>query len=234
MLVSYLATRVTTLPFINIETLVLNTDYKIALIPGTIYEDTFRYVKNPIWIEAFKTRIEPYLDEYYEFPDIIDLALQRSDFAVWSDALTYRFYYNLVSSYRWTLIYLFYFRSSSYFIKCELVTIPAKYDYNYLAFAVQKNSPYLGIFNYYMRHLKENGVLKQILSKYQPQAQVCPDYSGKALGFNSTFTGFVPLFAGASLALLLLILEYVWLFISYTKPLRDRRAKNTKWNQFRH
>ncbi len=90
MLVSYLAIRVTALPFTNIETLVMNTNYKIALVPGTVYEDTFRYASSPVWMEAFKTRVEPYLNEYYNYPDIIDLALERSDFAVWNDALTYR------------------------------------------------------------------------------------------------------------------------------------------------
>ena len=36
----------------------------------------------------------------------------------------------------------------------------------------------------------EKGSLKQILDKYESPPQVCPDYSGKPLGFGSVFTAF--------------------------------------------
>ena len=80
-------------------------------------------------------------------------------------------------------------RTTKKFIDCEIVAC-AKYDYSGLAFAVQKNSPYYGLFNYHMKKMKETGILDQILSKYEiSRRQICPDYSGQALGMNSTFTG---------------------------------------------
>ena len=65
MLISYLATRVIVLPFKNIEELVKTTSFKIALNPGTSYEDAFKYSTEPSWQEAYKYRIEPYLDNYH-------------------------------------------------------------------------------------------------------------------------------------------------------------------------
>ena len=64
MLVSYLATRVTVLPFTNVETLVKNSNYKIVVNPGSLSEDIFRYATNPFWNEAWTSRIEPYLGSY--------------------------------------------------------------------------------------------------------------------------------------------------------------------------
>ena len=44
--------------------LVKNTPYRILLIPGTSFEDSFKYSKDPVWQTAFKNRIEPYLSEH--------------------------------------------------------------------------------------------------------------------------------------------------------------------------
>ena len=57
----------TNLPFDGIETLMLNSDYKIAIYPGTIDEDAFQHSNNPVMKKAWKERIEPYVDFYKEF-----------------------------------------------------------------------------------------------------------------------------------------------------------------------
>ena len=57
----------TNLPFDGIETLMLNSDYKIAIYPGTIDEDAFQHSNNPVMKKAWKERIEPYMDFYKEF-----------------------------------------------------------------------------------------------------------------------------------------------------------------------
>ena len=64
MLISYLATRVITLPFNGIETLLAQSDFKIALNPGTSYEDSFKISTDPVWQAAWTGRIQPYLEEY--------------------------------------------------------------------------------------------------------------------------------------------------------------------------
>lgn len=64
MLISYLATRVITLPFNGIETLLSQSDFNIALNPGTSYEDAFKISIDPVWQAAWIGRIQPYLEEY--------------------------------------------------------------------------------------------------------------------------------------------------------------------------
>ena len=68
------------------------------------------------------------------------------------------------------------------FVKCEIIRIPAKYDPQRFAYGFQKDSPFLDLFNFYLKKLREQGSYSQILKKYQSQPQVCPDNSGKSLG----------------------------------------------------
>ena len=84
---------------------------------------------------------------------------------------------------------------------------PGKYNVKQLAYGFQKDSPFLPIFDYYLNEMREKGSLKQIQVKYEPPPQICPDYSGKALGVSSVFSGFGVLFFGVGIALILFGLE---------------------------
>ena len=64
MLISYLARRTINLPFNGIPTLITKSDFKIAVIPGSSYEDAFKTATDPFWQKAWTDRIEPYLDDY--------------------------------------------------------------------------------------------------------------------------------------------------------------------------
>ena len=68
------------------------------------------------------------------------------------------------------------------YLSCELLAIPAKYGIRSQAFAFQKNSPYLDLFNYYLKAMDETGTSDRILEKYKPLPQNCPDKSGKPIG----------------------------------------------------
>ena len=68
------------------------------------------------------------------------------------------------------------------YLSCELLAIPAKYGIRSQAFAFQKNSPYLELFNYYLKAMDESGISDRILERYKPQAQYCPDKSGQPIG----------------------------------------------------
>ena len=68
------------------------------------------------------------------------------------------------------------------FVNCEIIRIPAKYDPQRFAYGFQKDSPFLDLFNFYLKKLREQGSYSQILKKYQSQPQICPDNSGKSLG----------------------------------------------------
>merc|ERR1719445_1176647 len=90
---------------------------------------------------------------------------------------------------------------------CKLIAIPAKYDFKPYAYGFQKDSPFLGVFNHYLKELREKGSLKQILKKYDSGGQVCPDMSGQPLGFESCFTAFLVLIAGLTIGLAIMVLE---------------------------
>ena len=84
---------------------------------------------------------------------------------------------------------------------------PGKYDFKPYAYGFQKDSPFLPLFNYYLNEMKEKGSLKQIQVKYEPPPQVCPDYSGKSLGFGSVFAAFGVLCFGVGIAAILFGIE---------------------------
>ncbi len=99
------------------------------------------------------------------------------------------------------------FRTFAEYISCEVIATPNKYDTKPYAYGFQKDSPYLGIFNYYLKDMREKGTLKQIQKKFESQPQVCPDYSGKPLGFDSCFTAFCVLLFGMAVGFLFWICE---------------------------
>ena len=84
MLISYLATRVISLPFKDITDLVINTQFRIIIAPGTSYEDTFKTSTDPIWQTAWTDRVQPYLEEHVGFMDA-DFAdkIQKEGLSAW-------------------------------------------------------------------------------------------------------------------------------------------------------
>lgn len=64
MLISYLATRVTVLPFQSIPELVLSSQFRIILTPGTSMEDAFKTSRDPDWMIAWNERVSPHLDQF--------------------------------------------------------------------------------------------------------------------------------------------------------------------------
>ena len=84
MLISYLAIRVTSLPFIGIPDLVYNTEFRIILTPGLSAEDAFKTSTDPNWQVAWTDRVQPHLEEHVGFfyKDFTD-ALTRDEAAAW-------------------------------------------------------------------------------------------------------------------------------------------------------
>ena len=66
-LISYLSTSKTILPFTSLETLLDSTDYRIAIIPNTAQEESFKDHNLPIRQKAWDERIAPYLEQYSSF-----------------------------------------------------------------------------------------------------------------------------------------------------------------------
>ena len=68
-----------------------------------------------------------------------------------------------------------YFRSTKDYFDCNIIAIPGKYDSRPYAYAVQQDSPYAGIFDHYIRFIRENGNIEYIMGKYGQGQQICPD-----------------------------------------------------------
>jgi hypothetical protein len=57
--------------------------------------------------------------------------------------------------------------------------------------------------------MREKGILNQIFQKYESPQQICPNYSGKPIGFESCFTAFLVLLSGLGLSLSFGIVEMI-------------------------
>jgi len=71
-----------------------------------------------------------------------------------------------------SVITSFLFSAYPEFANCEIVAIPAKYDYKPYGWGFQKDSPNLEMFNFYLDEMREKGAMKQIFVKYDPPNQV--------------------------------------------------------------
>ena len=91
MLISYLATRVITLPFRGVPELVDKSNFRIGLIPGSYFEDVFKYETDPHWQLAWKKRIQPYVKDYQGYQaKIIKLLKGDSSLAIYDNYFSSR------------------------------------------------------------------------------------------------------------------------------------------------
>ena len=98
-------------------------------------------------------------------------------------------------------------RSSPQYKKCEIITLPKKYNLKSYGFTLPKDSPYLPLFNYYIDQLRENGALERIFKKWEPLPPTCEDKTGQPLGFRNCLTCFLVMVAGAGLGIIILGIE---------------------------
>ena len=87
MLISYLATRVISLPFKDIPDLVTNTQFRIILVPGSSFQNNFETSLDPIWQVAWTDRVQPHLEEHDGFlgQDFAELLVMDEDSAWYTD-----------------------------------------------------------------------------------------------------------------------------------------------------
>ena len=70
-LISFMAKQTIALSFQDISDLYKNTDMRIAIMPGGMVENDFRYSKDPLWQKIFQERVEPHLEEIKAYPNHI-------------------------------------------------------------------------------------------------------------------------------------------------------------------
>ena len=66
-LISNVSKRVIRFPYDSIETMMLKSDDKIGVAPGSAQMDYFRHSPDPMLKKAWDEKIEPNLDEYNDF-----------------------------------------------------------------------------------------------------------------------------------------------------------------------
>ncbi len=92
MLISYLATRVISLPFRDIQGLVESSDYRIAAIPDSTLEMDFKFAKDVTWQRAYRERLRPHLEEYRgALEDRIKYASEESSTALYDNYFSIMF-----------------------------------------------------------------------------------------------------------------------------------------------
>ena len=100
------------------------------------------------------------------------------------------------------------FRGVPHYTNCDVVVMPGVYGVDKGGIGFQKNSPYVRLFNHYLRKMKENGILKRIMKKYAYDTVNCFDNKGtKSISFKSCFTAFIILLFGMIVAILLMTCE---------------------------
>ena len=107
--------------------------------------------------------------------------------------------------------YLLY-RSLPEYKSCEILSIPAKLDIEFLGWAFQKHSPLVPLFNYHLKTMDEQGITQKIFAKYEATPQECPNYNGLPLGFDNCIAAFFVLIGGLFLGFCLLPLEILFYF----------------------
>ena len=98
-------------------------------------------------------------------------------------------------------------RYAEIYQKCEALNFPAKFEFIQVAYAFQKYSPYLKLFNYYLKKLEEGGTFYNLKNKYNRLPRVCSSEGGRPIGFSNTITAFIAFLIGMTLGAFLLILE---------------------------
>ena len=154
-MISYLATRVTPLPFRDLRGL-YKSDYSLFVYPGSAVWDTFRY-GSQLRQDIFKAKLEPYEDEYVTYkdrPSQIARLMQDTKNAMFSE------YYTLAVF--------------DEYINCKFIQIPGKYDPKDYAIGYQQNSVYAELLDYWINRLIEIGVLDSLKTAYRKDGQECP------------------------------------------------------------
>jgi hypothetical protein len=85
------------------------------------------------------------------------------------------------------------------------VAVPGKYESQFITFATQKDSQYLGMFNHHLTKLIERGYMDIIDTKFP--LQECSRVGGDAVGFNQSVGAFLLLGVGLFTGLGLMLIE---------------------------
>ena len=118
-------------------------------------------------------------------------------------------------------------RATSQYKNCEIIKCPKIYDFKPGAMAFQKDSPYLGLFNYYMRRMREAGVLQRIRKAYQSMPRVCPGLKGRPLGIENCVGAFLVIGMGIGAAIGLFTAEWIFKMSNGTSKKNEQGVESS-------
>jgi hypothetical protein len=106
------------------------------------------------------------------------------------------------------MVVCFLYSAKEEYKSCDIIATKTQYLRVQYAWPFQKYSPYLDIFNFYIKGYKEKGIFDALSNRHQSSSPVCPDPSGMPIEFQNCFTAFLALMAGMAVSFLIMILEF--------------------------
>ena len=102
--------------------------------------------------------------------------------------------------------------ASEEYMNCELMPLPGEYWITYMAFGIQKNSPYGEVLNYFLRRLTEGGSVAKLQLKYLGSAALnCKrSGSGQPIGLETALPAIMIMIAGIITSALLFLIEVLF------------------------
>lgn len=191
-LVSLLTVEVVNLPIQTLEDLLDKQEYQLVLEGSTSYEDYFRFAtlsSNPtaaqLWEKSLKDNPKALMKTT---ANIEERLLNNEKEVFFGEDLS-------------TVLDM-----PNY--PCQIVSSTKSYFRVNIAWAFQKNSQYLEVFNYQLNKLKQTGHLDRILKTLIAERPEIPCESGfQPIKIKAIFTAFIMLAGGAALAIVLSIIE---------------------------
>ena len=110
---------------------------------------------------------------------------------------------------------------------CELVSAKTRYGLNSITFAFQQNSPYIELFNYHIRQLKEKGLATEAFNPNSEADECGRDNSAgqfRRFSYDDVFSAFVVCAFGCVTAAIYCISEKVRHY--YKRKITQHRNRN--------
>ncbi|KAJ9585591.1 hypothetical protein L9F63_002621 [Diploptera punctata] len=191
--ISILTVHRNTLPFTHYQGLIHIDTYQCGVPAASIFLSIFEDATDPVFQEVYKKMLAPKLKS---LPKSVDEGFHRvcdqENYAFVADA------------------------EDINFNDCELVAVPGTDIYLPCSFIINKHSPYNRILSHHLENLRRTGILKKIkiAMRESPDENKDSELSNLAATMEDTLPIFIILLCGGLVAILCLVVENVYFYIS--------------------
>ena len=186
-IISHLSVIENKVPFRNLEELV-RSSYQVTTLGDSFFQAVWEKGNSSIYQKVWKTKFKEKPKSLKDTEKEVILQALSGPYAI------YLFHTTLTNlpEYR----------------NCLLEGTNLLVDKVDLAFALQRNSPYLDLFNHAMQRIIESGELERIHRKHRVEEPACNDPGkGKPIGFENILLVFLILGSGTFVSIVICILE---------------------------